>query len=142
MCPPDPASEFALEQLNPGTWPLLLEQLGLHGIVYNIASHCELLRCNGSVVEFMLDANNATLFNDNHRSKISLVLENYFDTKLSVSVECGEITVETPAMHKARLVLARQQEAESAIDSDPLLQSLIERFDATLDRSSIAPLEP
>jgi len=132
---------FQLGQLNPGNWPALLEQLGLHGIVYNIASHCELRSCEGPVLEFILDANNASLFNDKHRSRISMVLENYFNTSLSVSVECGEPHGETPAMQKLRLAEERQREAVEAIDNDPLLRQLIERFDGKLDRSSIAPLE-
>jgi len=137
----DNTRDFQLQQLNPRSWPSLLEQLGLHGIVYNIASHCELRRCAPPVLEFVLDASNASLFNDKHRSRISMVLENYFETELSVSVECGEPEAETPAMQKLRLTEERQREAVEAIDSDPLLQQLIERFDGELDRSSIAPLD-
>ncbi len=139
--PLDDDGAFKLAQLSPQSWPTLLEQLGLHGIVYNIASHCELRHCSGSVLEFILDENNASLFNDNHRSRISLVLENYFNTPLSVSVECGEPQSETPSMRKLRLTEKRQREAVEAIDNDPLLQNLIDRFDGVLDRSSIAPLE-
>jgi len=134
-------STFALQNLNPQNWPLLLEQLGLHGIVYNIASHCELRSCAGSALEFILDENNASLFNDKHSSRISLVLENYFDTKLSVTVECGEPLAETPAMHKTRLTAERQGEAVNAIENDTQLQQLIERFDGELVRSSIAPID-
>jgi DNA polymerase-3 subunit gamma/tau len=132
---------FRLESLSPQSWPSLLEQLGLHGIVYNIASHCELRSCVGSALEFILDENNASLFNDKHRSRISLVLENYFDTKLSVTVECGEPLTETPALQKIRLTTERQGEAVNAIENDPQLQHLIERFDGELLRSSITPID-
>ena len=133
---------FALQSLSPQSWPVLLEQLGLHGIVYNIASHCELRNCAGTALEFILDENNASLFNDKHSSRISLVLENYFDTKLSVTVECGAPQAETPAMQKTRLTAERQGEAVNAIESDAQLQQLIERFDGELVRSSIAPIDP
>jgi DNA polymerase-3 subunit gamma/tau len=133
---------FSLEQLSPRNWPALLEQLGLHGIVYNIASHCELRSCNDSTLVFVLDENNASLFNEKHRSRITIVLENYFETKLSVSVDSGEPLTETPAMQKTRLAAERQREAVIAIESDPILQQLIERFDGELVRSSIVPVGP
>jgi len=133
---------FQLDKLNPQNWPALLEHLGLHGIVYNIASHCELRSRSGATLEFVLDENNASLFNDKHRSRISTVLENYFDTKLSVSVECGEPRAETPAMQKIRLTAERQREAVSAIENDAQLKQLIERFDGELVHSSIAPFDP
>jgi DNA polymerase-3 subunit gamma/tau len=130
-----------LGQLSPDNWHVLLENLGLAGIVYNIASHCVLNSCQDTTVEFVLDENNATLFNDGHRLKISLVLENYFNTSLSVSVCSGQVTQETPAMRKQRLMVERQALAVSEIENDRLLLRLIERFDGKLDRSTIAPLD-
>lgn len=130
-----------LAQLRSDNWHVLLENLGLHGIVYNIASHCVLSSCQGTALKFVLDENNATLFNDGHRSKISVVLENYFNTSLSVSVESGEVARETPAMHRQRLMAERQALAVSEIENDSLLLQLIERFDGELDRSTIAPLD-
>lgn len=138
---PDSENSPNLTQLRPDNWHVLLEQLGLHGIVYNIASHCVLGSREGATLNFVLDENNATLFNDGHRSKISLVLENYFNTSLSVSVDSGQVTQETPAMRKQRLMVERQALAVSEIESDPLLKQLIERFDGELDRNSIAPLD-
>ena len=132
---------FSLDQLNTQSWPMLLNQLGLHGIVYNIASHCELRSCIESTLVFILDENNASLFNDKHRSRIAMVLENYFDTKLSVSVDCGVPLGETPASQKLRLVAQRQCEAVISIESDPVLKQLIERFDGELIHSSIIPLD-
>jgi DNA polymerase-3 subunit gamma/tau len=134
-------SEFALATLSPQNWPALLQQLGLHGIVYNIASHCELRSCADSTLEFILDEDNATLYNENHGSRISQVLENYFDTKLSVSVARGKTQTETPAVQKNRLTQERQRQAVDAIEQDPKLQQLIERFDGELVRSSIAPIK-
>ena len=137
-----PKGVFQLDALSAQSWPLLLEELGLRGIVYNIASHCELRNCVGSELEFVLDENNASLFNEKHGLRIAAVLENYFDTKLSVTVACGEPLAETPAMQKTRLTAERQSEAVRAIEGDTQLQQLIEHFDGELVRSSIAPFEP
>jgi DNA polymerase-3 subunit gamma/tau len=136
-----PAGDFALADLVPASWPQLLDALGLVGIVYNIASHCELHSRQDNALRFVLDTGNASLFNAGHSDKIQLALENYFGCSLSLSIEPGELQGETPAMRRARLVQERQQQAVAAIDSDARLQALIARFDGELDRSSIAPTD-
>ena len=119
----------------------MLESLGLVGIVYNIASHCDLRSREDGALQFVLDAGNASLFNDSHSDKIRLALENYFGLPLSVSIVPGEVQRETPAMRRARLAQERQQEAIASIEGDTLLQKLIVRFDGELDRSSIVPTD-
>ena len=136
-----PAGAFVLSDIEPGTWAALLESLGLVGIVYNIASHCELRSREGKALQFILDSANASLFNDSHSDKIRLALENYFGHPLSVAIVPGEVHTETPAIRKARLAQERQEQAVTSIESDPLLQKLITRFDGELDRSSIAPTD-
>lgn len=136
-----PVGAVALADLNPPLWPQLLESLGLVGIVYNIASHCDLCSNDNGALKFVLDAGNASLFNDSHSDKIRLALENYFGQSLSVSIVPGDVQRETPAMRKARLAQERQQEAIVSIEADPQLQELIARFDGELDRSSIVPTD-
>ena len=125
----------------PENWPVLLEQLGLLGMVYSIASNCELVSVQGQALEFVLDENNASLFNPGHSDKIRLALQNYFDRELSVSIDVGTPRGETPAMQQARAVRERQQAAVAEIEADQRLQALITRFDGELDRASIAPMD-
>tara|TARA_R100000005_G_scaffold93163_1_gene67977 strand:+ start:98 stop:1801 length:1704 start_codon:yes stop_codon:yes gene_type:complete len=123
-------------------WPDLLERLGLAGMVLSIASHCALEAQQGSDFRFVLDDNQLGLFNPGHAERIRLALQNYFDTPVSVSIEPGRPTSETPAMRIARYKQERQRAAEAAIESDARVQRLIQRFDGELDRTSITPLEP
>ncbi len=132
---PDP------EALSPASWPQLLESLGLVGIVLNIASHCELRSNRQGELDFVLDEAHASLFNDSHIEKIRLALENYFGTPLAVAITPGEIRGDTPAMRSERLRQERLSQAVAEIESDARLQSLMARFDAELDRSSITPLD-
>jgi len=130
-----------MADLNPEGWHDLLEKLGLLGMVYNIASHCELVAVDGHALTFVLDRENASLFNPGHTSKIGKALQNYFERELSVSITIGEPSGETPAMRRARAASERQQEAITEIQADPQLRALIARFDGELDPSSIAPLD-
>jgi DNA polymerase-3 subunit gamma/tau len=134
---PVPLAELATDN-----WPHLLEHLGLLGIVYNIASHCELRSRSANQLEFVLDEANASLFNDGHSEKIRLALENYFGQPLQLSITAGKPGSETPAKRQERLARERQLEAVAEIEGDPLLQQLITRFDGELDRASIAPTDP
>jgi len=136
-----PAGAVALADLIPANWPQLLESLGLVGIVYNIASHCDLRSVDNGTLEFFLDTGNASLFNDSHNDKIRLALENYFGHPLSVRIVPGDVQRETPAMRKARLAQERQKQAIASIEGDPRLQKLIARFDGELDRASIVPTD-
>jgi DNA polymerase-3 subunit gamma/tau len=132
---------LAARPLEPGDWPELLERLGLAGIVYNIASHCELRASGGGRLQFVLDPEHGSLFNDSHSVKLRLALENYFGREVSLSISPGDIEGETPAMRRARLAGERQREAVAEIEGDVRLQALIARFDGELDRSSIVPLD-
>jgi len=129
------------QMVAPEDWPDLLAKLGLAGIVQNIASHCVLQSQQGTDFHFILDEANLALFNPGHADRIRLALQNYFDTPLSVAIEPGRPATETPAQRSARRAAERQIEAEQAIEHDPLLQNLIQRFDGELDRASITPLD-
>ena len=136
-----PLEKEAITGATPENWGQLLPQLGLVGMVQNIASNMALVSCVDDKLEFVLDADNASLFNDGHRDKIRLALQNYFDRELSVSISVGALVTETPAMCLARAAQERQLRAVAEIESDPRLQTLITNFDGELDRASIAPLD-
>lgn len=137
-----PVVQGELSSLTPATWNDTLAELGLVGIVYNIASNCELRSRVDNVLDFVLDENGASLFNDGHVGKIRMALENYFSAELKVTINPGVLLGETPALTRIRLNAERQSEAVAEIEGDPVLQQLIERFDGELDRASIVPVEP
>ncbi len=137
----EPASTepLALASVQPTGWPDLLEQLGLSGILYNIASNCELVEVGEATLNFVLDEANATLYNDGHADKLGAALSSHFGAPVTARVAVGAVTAETPARRGERLKEERQAEAVRAIDGDDQLKALMSRFDGTLDRGSIAP---
>ncbi|MEH6589735.1 MAG: DNA polymerase III subunit gamma/tau [Halioglobus sp.] len=131
-----------ISALTSHSWPDTLECLGLSGIVYNIAANCELRSVEADTLGFVLSESSSSLFNDGHTQKIRIALENYYSSELSVSVVAGPLQGETPAMISERKTLQRQADAVIALEGDPVLNQLIERFDGELDRTSIVPLKP
>ncbi|MEH6588195.1 MAG: DNA polymerase III subunit gamma/tau [Halioglobus sp.] len=139
--PKSPPLAGTIIEPSPESWNDLLAQLGLVGMVQSIASNMQLVAAQADKLEFLLDADNASLFNDGHRDKIRLALQNYLERELSVSITVGKPIGETPAMRQSRALKERQGQAVTEIESDPRLQALITRFDGELDRASISPLD-
>ena len=127
--------------LSPQGWPALLEQLGLRGIVYNIASNCELRSCAGDALQFVLDPANVSLYNPGHLEQIRKALEQQLGRSLSVEIEPGALQAETPVQARQRQARERQQSAVASLEADPVLRDLIKRFDGELDRASIVPVD-
>lgn len=137
VAPPSPAVTLGSDP-----WVDVLDQLGLVGILHNIASHCEMQHCaemetGGLQLRFVLDEQNATLFNESHIDKLRQALESYLGTPITLSIAVGATSSPTPSQIKAKRAELRQQEAVAAIENDPQVQALIARFDAQLDHSSI-----
>ena len=137
---PDPQPEPAdASLLEPGRWAELLDKLPLSGMVYSVASHCELRQVDGDKAYLVLDETNASLYNEGHRSRISAALAEYLGREMTVVIEVGVPRYETPAARARRLLDERQAQALAAIEADPKVQLLIDRFEGTLDRDSVTP---
>jgi len=59
---------------------------------------------------------------------------------VKVSIAPGAIEIETPADRRARIVKERQQAAETLLESDETVRTLLTEFDGRLEE--VQPLEP
>ena len=138
---PESKPATARQLVEPGRWPELLDKLQLSGIVYNVASHMEMRRVDGDKVYMVLDEANASLYNDSHAGLIAESLSAWLQRTITAHVEIGVPRYETPAAHARRLLDERLEQAVTAIEKDPKVKLLIEYFEGTLDRESIAPIK-
>ena len=127
--------------LEPARWPDLLDRLGLNGLVYNVASHCELRQVEGDRAWFTLDESNASLYNDAHSQRIAAALGKYYQRDIAVEIEPGSPRYETPAQRAHRLLEERQAQALESIESDPGVKLLLDRFEGSIDRDSVTPIK-
>jgi DNA polymerase-3 subunit gamma/tau len=137
---PEPASH-ELVALEPARWAELLDKLPLKGIVYNVASHCELRQVDGDKAYMVLDEANASLYSDSQAQRIGAALADYLGRDVVVFMEVGVPRYETPASRARRLLDERHAQAVASIEADPGVQLLLERFEGTLDRESITPIK-
>ncbi|PHQ16196.1 DNA polymerase III subunit gamma/tau [Marinobacter profundi] len=129
---PEPASgEF--------NWPRDFRSLGIVGMPGNLASHAALSQ-QGDTIVLTLDEGHARLLNERHEARILEGLRQQFGESIRLRVEQGDAAGQTPAVWEERERIARQQAAEEAIREDPVVKSIVERFEARVVEESIRPI--
>jgi DNA polymerase-3 subunit gamma/tau len=126
-----PAGEFV--------WQRDFRSLNIAGMPGNLASHGSMLR-QGNDVLLTIDEGHARLLNARHEEKILVALRNRFGDATELRIERGRPD-DTPAAYEERQRKIRQQAAEQAIRTDPLVQSIVDRFAARVVEDSIRPIE-
>jgi len=126
-----PAGEFI--------WQRDFRSLNIAGMPGNLASHGSMLH-QGNDVLLTIDEGHARLLNARHEEKILTALRNRFGDATELRIERGQPD-DTPAAYEERQRKIRQQAAEQAIRTDPLVQSIVDRFAARVVEDSIRPIE-
>src|SRR5690554_3774545 len=137
---PQVVEKISLEATTPESWSQVYLGLKLAGVIQNTASNCELTRREDSQFFFRLDDAASSLYDDNHQQRLADVLREYYSRPVTVQIEVGKIATHTPAGLARAQREKRLTEAVTAVKSDPLVQQLVEHFDAVIDEDSIEPI--
>jgi len=121
-------------------WERDFRQLEINGMPGNLASYSAMAMVGDTVV-LTLDEGHARLLNERHEEKIVAALRLRFGDATQLKIEQGEPGVHTPAAFEERQRVARQKSAEESIRQDPLVQSIVERFEGRVVEESIRPAE-
>jgi DNA polymerase III subunit gamma/tau len=132
---PEPEPEAAPSDFS---WERDFRSLNIVGMPGNLASNAAMTR-SGNEIVLTLDEGHARLLNDRHKEKILEALRNRFGDAINVKITEGETNGRTPAAWEESQRQARQAAAEEAINSDPLVKSIVERFEARVVEGSIRP---
>jgi DNA polymerase-3 subunit gamma/tau len=120
-----------------GSWPAFFDQLGLVGITQSVALHCELVAVRERRLEFVLDSNNASLFQERQVAALEMAFNQLLTLPVEVSVTVGQVGDATPFQLRQLQAAERQREAELALEQDPQLTALLVEFDGTVVDGSI-----
>lgn len=136
------APTAAAPQPNPGdfSWPRDFRSLGIVGMPGNLASNAAFAR-DGSRVTLTLAQGHARLLTERHQDRIREALSGYFGSDVKLQVVEGDPGDQTPAIWEENARKARQAAAEESIRNDPLVQSIVERFEGRVVEGSIRPIE-
>ncbi|MGH1472146.1 MAG: DNA polymerase III subunit gamma/tau [Cellvibrionaceae bacterium] len=134
--------QYVFDSVQPEDWVDVVAQLAIGGVIQNTVMNCQLIARDNEGFQFVLDERNSTLYDEGHQKRLADILTDYFQRSVSVNIQLGEVTQETPAMTAFRLKEARQAEALESLQNDPLVKDIIQMFGATLKIESIKPIDP
>jgi DNA polymerase-3 subunit gamma/tau len=123
-------------------WHALVRALGLGGMVRELAQHCEWVGEQGGQIRLRLSNAHRHLLDMNPASveRLQDQLGAHFGRALRLHIDVGAIADATPAQRDQAEKQARHEQAVAALEADPFVRELIERFDATLLETSVRPL--
>ncbi|WP_348658788.1 DNA polymerase III subunit gamma/tau C-terminal domain-containing protein, partial [uncultured Stutzerimonas sp.] len=88
-----------------------------------------------------LDPAQSALFNTTQHRRLNDALNQYHGRTLQLDIELQTPQQETPAQAAARRRSERQRAAEQSIQTDPVVQQLMQQFAAVIRDGTIEPVE-
>ena len=132
---------MTLDQLSPDNWLEVYQQIDTGGLLQSTVANSAYLQRVDNTLTFILDEDQSTLYDVAHQQRLADLLTEYFKQTVSVIITAGKPKVETPAQLILRLQQEKQQQAEHAIRSDPLVQQLQASLGAVIVENSIKPID-
>jgi DNA polymerase-3 subunit gamma/tau len=122
-----------------GDWPTLLGRLELKGPARQLAGNCQLLSREGDHFRFLLDERASALHTRQLEDRFVQALRALIGAAATIEIERGGAG-DTPARREEQARDERQEQARAALERDPAVQALRDRFGAVLQPDSIKPV--
>lgn len=120
-------------------WHELFPRLTLGGMAQQLAEHCLLKSIAGNSVYLLLDSGASNLQTSRTEEQLVEALSAALGQPVRVVLELVPDLADTPEKRRLRVSKERQAQAEQAIEQDPLVLQLKERFGASVVSGSIRP---
>ena len=124
----------------PSDWHSVLDALELTGMTRELAAHGLPTQIDGYRIELTVSSQAETLIADVHVQRMESALARVLGADFKVRILAGDPGGETPSMRAQREREERQAQAVDAIENDPGIALLRERFGALVQSESIRPL--
>ncbi len=131
-----PRAEAALTD-----WQQLLERLELSGAVRELARNIELDRQEGKDWRFLIAEDLKHLGSAQLVAQLQDALTHQLGEPVKLAVNLVKTTVASPAVISEQAELRQLSDAERAIEEDPTVRALKERFGARILDDSVQPLQ-
>ncbi|HTT07879.1 MAG TPA: DNA polymerase III subunit gamma/tau [Gammaproteobacteria bacterium] len=138
--PPSPAFESApaAARAEPaGEWQEMINELGLNGLVRELAAHCVFLGIDGEQFRLALLPAQAHQRNPRIESRLEQAIQDRYGKHLKLVLSVQSLAaIETPAQQRDRREQEAQAAAAAAIESDPNVKALREKFGAVVENAT------
>ena len=122
-----------------GGWPELLASLDLKGPARQLAGNCQLIERDGNRFRFLLDPRAQSLHTRQLEDRFAQALGQALGAPAVIEFEVGEAG-DTPARRDEQARDERLERARAALEQDPKVQALRDRFGAVVQPDSIKPV--
>jgi DNA polymerase-3 subunit gamma/tau len=139
--PAVPAVSIPSAALQPEGWGALVARLNLQGAARQLAANCALVGREPGLVRLALDARHQLMKTRAQEEKLAQALGRHFGETLRIEFVLGAATPDMPAEAAARQDATLLEEARRALEIDPTVQALKERFGAQLHPETIRPVK-
>ena len=130
----------AVTAFTPDSWPQLVDQLGLKGMARELAQHSACQSFSEGLLVLNLPATHRQLLMPASEQRVAQAISEKMGAPTRVRFDLVEQVGVTAAVLKKEAAEERMNNAVAAIESDPVVQELIDVFDAKLIDGSIRPL--
>jgi len=123
-------------------WRALIEELGLSGAARELAANCLWLGRQGATIRLRLDRRSEALRTPAAEERLAQALGRHCggDVRLVIEREEGAAEADTPARQRARDSQAQLEAARAALEADPAVRALRERFGASVLADTVKPV--
>ena len=118
-----------------------MNQLEIAGSARQLANHCAFIGRKGNVVKLGFDPKSPFVRTQGQVEKLAQALSKYYGETVRVEFDALVAGHETPAQAGQRASLEELDSARQALESDPGVQALREKFGATLLPDSVRPVK-
>jgi DNA polymerase-3 subunit gamma/tau len=136
------AAETSAAAWSEPDWNALVPQLGVGGAVRLLASNCIYRERSGNTIHLGLDPRSESMLTKKRKDELAKRLSAFFGERLSVEIELGAETGETPVQEESRLADERMEAARQSLEADPNVQALKNMFGAELKADTIELINP
>ena len=137
--PPAQTARERPDTITAENWAMVVGELDISGLARQLASHCVPKSHDEHKIELMIAPAHAPLVVDTQKDRLQQALRDYYNTQLKLVISVEEHTQESPADALLREADERKRQAVQSVEQDPLVQAMLETFDAEIDHNSIQP---
>lgn len=136
--PQQSENTYTLAEMDAEKWIHLMQSLHLKGMVGELAKHTEWVGVQGNTITLRLLIRISD--NSSAKAKLATLLTEYFKTIIKLDIEFG-VTDHTAFVIEQAEQQRRQQQAEHAVQSSTVVQTLQKDFQAVVIPESIRPYQ-
>ena len=130
-----------LTSMDSEAWSGMVEALGLSGLAGELASNTSLAEVRDGRLKLELDPAHSALDTAGARDAFRRAIAARFDRPIELEIVLDAPSRKTLAAERARGEASRREAAVRAIEQDPLVRTLCETFDASVDPSLVQPVD-